>query len=160
MKKLLFLLILIMTSSLYAQEVTTTYFLIRHAEKADLSKDTNLSEKGYQRAEKWDHILQNIPFDAVYATVYKRTQQTGQVVANRNQKQLIIYDHKNVDLSSFQKETLGKTVLIVGHSNSIPGFVNALIGKPKYQEIDESVFGNLYMVTVKGNTVSDYLFRF
>lgn len=160
MKKWLLLLILILTSSLYAQEVTTTYFLIRHAEKADQSKDTNLSEKGYQRAEKWDQHLQNIPFDAVYATVYKRTQQTGQPVATRNNKEIIIYDHKNVDITTFKKETLGKTVLIVGHSNSIPDFVNALIGKSKYREIDESVFGNLYMVVLKGTTVSDYLFRF
>lgn len=160
MKKLLFLLLFIMTSSSYAQEVTTTYFLIRHAEKADQSKDTDLSEKGFERAAKWNQVLQHISFDAVYATVYKRTQQTVQPTADRNHKTIAIYDHKNPDILKFKKETLGKTVLIAGHSNSIPGFVNALIGKSKYKEIDESIFGNLYIITVKGDTTTDYLLQF
>ena len=95
-------------SALHAQEVTTSYFLIRHAEKADSSKDTNLSEKGHERAAKWDRILQNISFDAVYCTVYKRTQQTAQPTANRNLKDIIVYNHKELDIPKFKKETLGK----------------------------------------------------
>jgi len=160
MKNLLFIFTLIMTQALHAQEVTTSYFLIRHAEKADSSKDTNLSEKGLERAAKWDRALQNITFDAVYCTVYKRTQQTAQPTANRNHKDIIVYNHKELDIQKFKKETLGRNVLIVGHSNSIPGFVNALIGQPKYKEIDESVFGNLYLVVIKGDSVTDYLLQF
>lgn len=160
MKNLLFIFSLIMAQVLHAQEVTTSYFLIRHAEKADSSKDTSLSEKGLERAAKWDRALQNISFDAVYCTIYKRTQQTAQPAANRNHKNIIIYNHKELDIPKFKKETLGKNVLIVGHSNSIPGLVNTLIGQPKYQEIDESVFGNLYLVVVKGDSVTDYLFQF
>ncbi len=160
MKNLLFIFFLIMAQVFHAQEVTTSYFLIRHAEKADSSKDTNLSEKGLERAANWDRILQNIPFDAVYATIYKRTQQTALPTANRNHKNIIVYNHKELDVLKFKKETLGKNVLIVGHSNSIPGFVNALIGQSKYKEIDESVFGNLYLVVIKGDNVTDYLLQF
>jgi len=48
----------------------------------------------------------------------------------------------------------GKSVLIVGHSNTLPNHVNKLLNENKYAEIDESEFGTLYIVTVKGDIVT------
>jgi len=156
MKRITFLLLIFLNVACgqNAQDETTTYFLIRHAEK-DLSdsKNTNpgLTEKGIERSVKWNKILSHIDFDAIYSTDFIRTRETGKPVAERENLPLIIYDHKNLDYSKFIKETLSKTVLIVGHSNSTPKFVNQLIGKNRFKEIDENQYGMLFIVKLIGN---------
>ena len=64
-----------------AQEVAkSTYFLIRHAEKDrsdSENKNPSLTEKGKQRAILWSQILADYGVEAVYATDYKRTQETA-----------------------------------------------------------------------------------
>ena len=47
--------------------------------------------------------------------------------------------------------TQGKTVLVVGHSNTTPQFVNKIIGEEKYPNMDDTDNGSLYIVTVVGN---------
>lgn len=136
-------------------KTVTTYYLIRHAEKilADPENpNPDLTVEGYQRAIKWSEILQEIPFDAIYSTDFIRTQKTALPIAQRKSLQLISYDHKNLDYAKFINETQGKTVLIVGHSNSTPKFVNALIGKNSYNEIDETQYGFLFIVKRFGDT--------
>jgi 2,3-bisphosphoglycerate-dependent phosphoglycerate mutase len=50
----------------------------------------------------------------------------------------------------------GGTVLVVGHSNTIPGIVNFLTGKNEYKNFEETEYGNLIIVTVfeKGKKTS------
>jgi len=43
---------------------------------------------------------------------------------------------------------MGKTVLVVGHSNTTPQFVNKIIGKEEYIDIDDLNNSNLYIVTI------------
>ena len=50
--------------------------------------------------------------------------------------------------SIFQKNTAGKTVLVVGHSNTTPAFVNKIIGEKKYKDIDENDNASLFIVTI------------
>ena len=132
---------------------TTTYYLIRHAEKdrSDASnKNPHLIEKGNNRAKHWSTIFKNVAFDAIYSTDYNRTRETAQSTATKNNVELTLY-HPNINVTSFINETKDKIVLVVGHSNTIPQFVNALIGKEKYDDIDDSNNGNLYIVTVSGS---------
>lgn len=168
MKKILLVtLFFLFTITLYAQEtkegspkVVTTYYLIRHAEK-DLSnsenKNPNLSKIGVQRAENWAKILEQISFDAVYSTEYNRTKQTAKPIALSNKLKTIIYDLNAFDFKRFKSNNNGKTIMIVGHSNSTPLFINTLIKNQKYQQIKESNYSNLYIITIIGNTVSDKL---
>ena len=164
MKKIIFtgLLLLTMTTIL-AQEsdvTTSTYFLIRHAEKVRVdSTDVNpdLNERGYQRTENWKKILQHVSFDAIYSTDYNRTLKTVAPIAKTSNLELILYDPLKVDYQLFQTKNKGKNVLIVGHSNTIPQFVNALIKQQKYPEIDDAEFSHLYMITIKGNLITDLL---
>ncbi len=46
-------------------------------------------------------------------------------------------------------------LLLVNSDNTTPKFVNSAINKQKYSAIDDSNNGNLYIVTVSGNTVID-----
>ena len=52
-------------------------------------------------------------------------------------------------------DTKGKTVLVVGHSNTTPAFVNAVIKQKKYQDIDDNNNGNIYIVTIIDGKISD-----
>jgi len=133
---------------------STTYFFIRHAEKDrsdPANKDPNLLQKGVFRAARWSYILEHAKFDAVYSSDYNRTRQTALPTAEKNNVEIIIYDPSDLYNEEFIKNTKGKTVLIVGHSNSTPTFVNAVIGKEKYEHIDDSNNANLYIVTIFGS---------
>jgi len=162
MKRLLIVLLIFgCTLPTFAQKdksATTTYFLIRHAEKdrSDSSnKNPHLKDKGRERALKWSQVLKNIKLDAVYSTDYNRTKETANPTAASHHLKVTLYHPIKIDYAAFKKETKGKTVLIVGHSNTIPNFVNALIGKEKYKQIADSNNSNLYIVTLIGDKISD-----
>lgn len=162
-KIILFSLLFITMATLKAQESvekTTTYFLIRHAEKVRENpddKNPDLNERGAQRAENWEKVLQHISFDAIYSTDYKRTLNTVAPIAKKINLAPIIYNPSKVNIELFQLENEGKNVLIVGHSNTIPQFVNGLIMQQKFQEMEDDQFSHLYIVTVKGNEITDLL---
>lgn len=167
MRKIILLCFLfIAMATLQAQESvekTTTYFLIRHAEKVrenPADKNPDLNERGFQRAENWEKVLQHISFDAIYSTDYKRTLNTVVPISKKLNLAPIIYNPSKVNFELFQLENLGKNVLIVGHSNTIPQFVNGLIKQQKYQEMEDDEFSHLYIVTIKGKENTDLLLYF
>jgi broad specificity phosphatase PhoE len=51
----------------------------------------------------------------------------------------------------FQTATKGKTVLVVGHSNTTPAFVNKILGENKYEDINDNDNASLYIVTIAGD---------
>lgn len=158
MKKIIVILLFLCSAQIIrAQETeTTTYFFIRHAEKAnDGTKNPHLTEKGKERAEHWAAVLKQYKFDAVYSTDYHRTKETALPTANANNIETTIYNPRAFDLQKFVNKTKGKTVLIVGHSNTTPMYVNSFIGKNKYTQIQENDYGNLYIVTIKDTVVND-----
>lgn len=64
----------------YKKENTTTYYLIRHAEKDQSDKSNrnpHLTDEGLKRAENWSKILANVKFDKIYSTNYYRTLETA-----------------------------------------------------------------------------------
>lgn len=157
MKQLLTLIVLIAIAfPLNAQESQekpqkSTYYFIRHAEKdkSDKSnKDPKLIMEGVLRAAKWSLVFDHVKFDAIYSTDYNRTRDTAKPTAEKNHLDLTIYDPRNLDVNTFLTHTQGQTVLVVGHSNTTPQFVNSILGTDKYTSIDESNNANLYIVTV------------
>ena len=165
-RTLLILVIALFTTTLFAQNVEndsiSTYYLIRHAEK-DRSDTTNknpdLTEKGQQRAESWNQLFKKFQIDAVYSTNYKRTLSTALPTAVHNKLTIKTYHPFKIDMLQFLKDTKGKSVLVVGHSNTTPSFVNKLIGKEVYQDIDDNNNANLYIVTIDGEQISHVLVR-
>ncbi len=157
MKKLLLILVFALQFSI-SNAQTTTYYFIRHSEKVDNSENPDLSEKGKLRAENWNKIFSETKFDAIYCTDFKRIIQTATPILNFRNLKPIIYNPKTIDLEVFKSETKNKTVLVVGHSNSTPEFVNKLIKEKKYEKINETVFGNLYIVTISENGSSNNQF--
>lgn len=87
-------------------------------------------------------------FDLIYSSDYKRTKSTAQKVADDQGKEVLLYDSSKLNDKGFQQKTKGKTVLVVGHSNSNPEFVNYIIEEERYKDIDEKEHGSLFIVTV------------
>ncbi|WP_298425721.1 phosphoglycerate mutase family protein [uncultured Kordia sp.] len=160
-KNILLLFSLFLVLNCFAQEAkdseTSVYYLIRHAEKDrsdKTNKNPNLTEKGQNRAHNWAKMFQHITFDAVYSTEYNRTQQTAAPTAKTNELKVITYHPYKINFEDFLKDTKGKTVLIVGHSNTTPAFTNKLLGEEKFESIDDNNNGNVYIVTITGDTKS------
>lgn len=140
------------------EQSINTYYLIRHAEKV-VSKNSNpdLTDVGKLRAEKWVQIFKNIQFDAIYSTNYIRTMSTAKPIATAQNLEITKYHPVNINFEKFLKSTNGKTVLIVGHSNTIPGFVNKLIGAEKYPQMEDDNNSNLYIIEISGSYKTDKL---
>lgn len=155
MKKILLLLVFVFSSLISCtQEETTTYYLIRHAEKDRTDKtneNPNLNEKGLERAKKWAEYFKDINFDAVYSTNYNRTMQTALPTAENRKLNIENYDPKKMYDVLFKSATQGKTVLVVGHSNTTPVFANKILGEKKYKNMDDKDNSSLYIVTITGN---------
>jgi phosphohistidine phosphatase SixA len=147
----------------YEKEVkqkTTTYYLIRHAEKdrSDKSnRNPHLTDSGKKRADNWAKVLKDVKFDMVYSTDYNRTIETATPTAKANDLQLTIYNPQDMASKEFMAITNGKTVLIVGHSNTTPQFTNTLLGEKKYDDIADDNNANLYIVTVSKDSKSSNL---
>lgn len=160
MKKLLFLVTFAFTlfSSCVENETKTVYYLIRHAEKDrtdKINRNPNLNKKGLDRAKKWATYFTDIELDAIYSTNYNRTLQTATPTANSKKLEIIKYNPRKMYDAVFQKETKGKTVLVVGHSNTTPAFANAILGEKKYTNIDDNDNSKLFIITLKGKEISN-----
>ena len=156
MKQFCLMLFALFSQTTIAQTETTIY-LIRHAEKADSSANTELSAAGKKRANDWANYFQLLTIDSIYSTQYIRTQSTGLPTAISQKKEIIIYNPNELDLKKIIAENAGKTILIIGHSNTIPKHINQLLGEEKYPEIPETEFGNLYCIKEKKGDISHSL---
>ena len=129
----------------------TTYYFIRHAEKDTsdpANKDPELAAEGIKRAEKWADVFKDVTFDRIYSSDYKRTRATAKTIANAQNIEVNIYNASKLNDEAFQEDTKGKTVLVVGHSNSNPEFVNYILEEKRYSDIPETESGSLFIVTV------------
>ena len=52
-----------------------------------------------------------------------------------------------------------KKVLIIGHSNTTPNFVNQIINQKIYADIEDTNFGNLYIVTINGESITHQILK-
>lgn len=151
---LLSLLISFLVNPVSAQttnEYLTTIILVRHAEKADDSSDPYLSKAGHDRADRLAGMFKNVQFHAVYSTDFKRTRQTATPIADANNLNVQVYDHRNpaTEVEKWIDMHQGETILISGHSNSTPTFVNAVLGNEHFPEkFDESDYGNILVITI------------
>ena len=136
---------------------TTTYILLRHAEKdtsttgsTAMTADPPLAPKGALRAQNLLKVLEAYQPDAIYSTNYTRTKSTVTPLAKKFNKEIQVYDPKS--LPAFAEQLLqirGKTIVVAGHSNTTPVLVNLLIKETgKYPNLDDSDYSHLWIVTV------------
>ncbi|MEM7086198.1 MAG: phosphoglycerate mutase family protein [Bacteroidota bacterium] len=140
-----------------AETNVTTYYLIRHAEKDRSDKtDRNpyLMEAGEARAQRWAEYFKEIDLDAVYSTKYNRTIQTATPTAEWHDLEVQFYDAGSLYNRTFQFATKGKNVLVVGHSNTTPTFVNTILGEEKFPWMHDKDNSSLFIVTLNDTVPS------
>jgi 2,3-bisphosphoglycerate-dependent phosphoglycerate mutase len=134
-----------------AKTGTTTIFLLRHAEK-DSSKpgeeDPDLNPAGIQRARALQQYLANTPVDAFFSTQYKRNQKTLTYLAQGRPLQFYEgHDFKRLR-SRVLEEFKGKTVVIVGHSNTLLPIIEAFGAKKPMAQIGENQYDLLFKLKI------------
>lgn len=140
----------------------TTVYLVRHAEKAAApAADPPLLEAGNIRAKELARKLGKAGIKAIYTSQYLRTKQTAEPLA----KQLGIASTEiSVKMTTTNPREISPqylsemvervssgadgNVLIVGHNNTVPAIIKALGGDIIVPTIDETVFDDLFVVTV------------
>lgn len=143
------LIFVLMVNAIYAQQATT-FILMRHAEKvADGTEDPVLTPEGQARAERLKDMLASQDVKAIYSTPYKRTRLTVEPLAQKKSLDIQGYEPftKGFVEALFGKYA-GGTVVISGHSNTIPILVNELIGTDKFEQLTEDDYNDLFIVTV------------
>jgi broad specificity phosphatase PhoE len=129
----------------------TTVILIRHAERlaSPETDDPHLSTAGKSRAKRLLHVLGQANISAIYTSDAIRTKETAQPLADA----LGLSPMEATDAPDIKKDILlnhvGKTVLVVGHTDTVPEVIR-LLGDNSGHEIDHEEFDNMFVATVLG----------
>ena len=139
----------------FESQATTTIIFVRHAEK-DLmqGEDPGLSAAGKRRVAELTRQLSDADVvagvDAIYATPFRRTQETAGPLAEALDLPVATYepdDNESV-LSTILRNHKGKIVLVVGHSNTLPTLIADLGASKKVPPIDEDEYDNIYIISI------------
>ena len=156
------ILILLLSLSYIPSKQCSTFYLIRHAEKVRTDKsdkDPKLNEYGMLRAIKWQEYFSDKNISKIYSTNYKRTLETVKPIQESSDIVPIIYSTADIDYKNFIISNKTEVVLVVGHSNTIPDFVNGLISENVYSQIDDLNNSNLYVVNICESGTSHKLLK-
>jgi broad specificity phosphatase PhoE len=143
MKSILFIAMVVVLASCSSAHYC---YIVRHAEKLDNTPYSVLSPAGHQRAVLLKDSLLHKKIDIIFATTFKRTQETAQPLATALNKEMSIYRNNAVDsIAAVVKGLSKKNILMVGHSGNIPGIVEAITGQ-KVNPIAEPEYDNMYII--------------
>jgi phosphohistidine phosphatase SixA len=136
-----------------AQVTAQTIVIVRHAEKAaEPGNDPVLSEAGKVRAIALDTALAGAGVTAILTTQFRRTRDTAEPVAQRYKltPQVMTVERGGSaahiqEIARRAKAHQQGTLLIVGHSNSVPAIVKAL-GGPAMAELPECEYSRMFVL--------------
>lgn len=160
MNILKFLVFFVLVSFWKPNNECSKIYLIRHAEKVRIDKsdlDPDLNDNGFIRAENWKKYFIGKDISKIYSTNYKRTLKTVKPLADKKNLEILIYSPKDFLYKTFLKSNIVENILVVGHSNTIPIFVNNLIDKDFYDQIDDLNNSNLYIVSLCNSNITHKL---
>jgi broad specificity phosphatase PhoE len=139
----------------FESQATTTIIFVRHAEKAaEPADDPGLSDAGRRRVAELTRQLVDADvvagIDAVYATPFRRTQETAQPIADALDLPINTYDAADTEavLGTVLRNHKGKIILVVGHSNTVPVLIANLGASKKVPPIHESEYDNIYIISI------------
>jgi broad specificity phosphatase PhoE len=155
---------LLLAASASAQP-STVVIIVRHAERAPGSGDPPISDAGRERALALAEIGKGAGVSAVFTTQLQRTRQTAAplvealgitpVVVNT---QADLAKHA-AEIAAAVRQQAGKTVLVVGHSNTVPAIVAAL-GGPRFPDLCEPEYDRLITLVIDTTGVRTVRTRF
>ena len=146
----------LLASAAAAQDSRTVVILVRHAERAtEPADDPGLTPLGQTRAEELAAVLADAGITAIYSTQYNRTRHTAEAVARRLGLDVRVRPiaagtaeaHSRQMAEAILAGHVGQTVLVVGHSNTVPLLARAL-GAADPGAIADDEYDNLVIVIV------------
>lgn len=149
--------VLLLAHSAAAQRAV---FVVRHAEKQSEANEPGvpLSEAGRTRAKKLAALLKNAGVAAIYSTDTVRTLETAEPLAQALKIAVRKYSLLDADgktnlqplAERLKAEHARDTVLVVGHSNTVPPLLKAL-GCPEDITIPAGQYDDLFTVVPRGD---------
>lgn len=134
-----------------------TVYIVRHAEKADVSADPGLSEDGQARAQALADALRDAHPVLVLTSPLQRTIQTGAPTADYHSapSEPVSLDgggaaHVAATVARVRALPADATVLIVGHSNTVPLIARAL-GYAEAADMAECEYDRMTVVHLDGD---------
>ena len=136
----------------------TTVVVVRHAEKGtDSPYDPTLNAAGQRRAEALASALDGAGVSAIYSTQFKRTLATAEPLAKHYGLKVIERPITQANGTSYAGDLArdvlaqqrGKTVVIVGHSNTVPDIVWAF-GHIPITPLTDADYDQLFIIEVPG----------
>ena len=133
---------------------STTVYLVRHAEK-EIGRhddpDPAISAVGQQRAKALATRLASAGIKAIVVTQFRRTEETAAPIASAiGVTPEIVSAGRKGDADSAVAAVMrhrGEKVLIVGHSKTLAGIIEAL-GGPKLADLCENQYSTLYVMNL------------
>lgn len=136
-----------------------TVILVRHAEKDPRGdpQDPGLSEAGRKRAAALARLLGPAGVSRLFASEYRRAQETLASLAERSGHTVEIMPAGDSGrlIAALSSLPAGAVCVVAGHSNTIPVLVEKLGGRisnvvstPKGPELRESEFDRMFVVTL------------
>ena len=129
----------------------TTVIVVRHAEKVDDSRDPLLSKAGRARAAALADALADAGVTAILTTQYERTKGTAAPLAERvgvTAEVVAAAGGSHVaDVAARVRALAPGTIVVVGHSNTVPAIVRAL-GGADVGEMPDSAYADMYVLSI------------
>lgn len=156
MRTLALLLACLLVSAAAPPQEPLTVIIVRHAERApEPADDPVLTSAGRARAEVLAAALAHADVRAIFVTEYARTQLTAAPLARRIGSAPRVRPVRGRPLDEevralaelIRREHAGSTVLVVGHSNTVPAIAAAL-GAPRLPDLDESEYDTMLVLHI------------
>jgi broad specificity phosphatase PhoE len=131
----------------------TVVLLVRHAEKgAQPPQDPPLTPAGEERARALVAVARDAGVSAIITTQFERTRKTAEPtgIALHITPEVVAAGPAAQHAKAVAEQVLkhaGGTVLVVGHSNTIPAIVGAL-GAPQPRDLCDSEYDQLFVVVI------------
>ncbi len=132
-----------------AEPGTKTIVIVRHAESEPeaAGPQRKLSARGARRARELARVLGEAPLSAIYSTVLARTRLTAEPLARVAGAPLIPFETTDKTLAALAEAPWGTTLVVVGHSNTVPQLVAGLTKQP-YPASDPVTHDQMWLVTL------------
>lgn len=127
---------------------TPSWYVMRHLQKAD-GQDPALSEEGRRNADRLIGLLEKDPPAAVYVSATRRARETGGPLAAQLGLTPREYDPRDTPALVARLKAETGTVLVVGHSNTVPEIVGGL-GGARPADLGEGDYGDIFRVRRDG----------
>lgn len=130
--------------------------VVRHAEKGtDDPRDPTLTQAGRERAIALRDALKDAGVSAIYSTQFRRNKLTVEPLAQHFGLTVIERPVNSANSATYAADIArevisanpGKTVVVVGHSNTVPQIVQAFSGVA-IKPMEDSEYDHIFMIVV------------